>query len=93
MAQLIRQLGARTLIEVGVDDRPRALEVIARMEGVSVEGDGDDGRLLLALAGPDAAQLNRALVEGGLAVSSLVPRAGSLEELFLSVTSSEPGVA
>lgn len=93
MAQLIRQLGARTVIEVGVDDRPRALEVIARIEGATIEGDGADGRLLLALSGTAPAELNRALVQGGVAVSSLVPRAGSLEELFLSVTSSEPGVA
>ena len=93
MAELIRQLGARTLIEVGVDSRPRALEVIARLEGAHVEGDGDDGRLLLALSGPEPADLNRALVQGGVAVSALIPRAGSLEELFLSVTSSEPGVA
>ncbi len=93
MAQLIRQLGARTVIEVGVDDRPRALEVIARIEGATIEGDGADGRLLLALSSTAPAELNRALVQGGVAVSSLVPRAGSLEELFLSVTSSEPGVA
>lgn len=93
MAELIRQLGARTLIEVGVDSRPRALEVIARLQGAHVEGDGDDGRLLLALSGPEPAELNRALVQGGVAVSALIPRAGSLEELFLSVTSSEPGVA
>jgi hypothetical protein len=67
--------------------------VIARLEGAHVEGDGDDGRLLLALSGPEPADLNRALVQAGVAVSALIPRAGSLEELFLSVTSSEPGVA
>jgi ABC-2 type transport system ATP-binding protein len=93
MAQLVRQLGGRVQLEVGVDDRPRALEVLSRLDGVSVAGDADEGRLLLNLSGPAVAQVNRALVEGGVGVSALITRAGTLEELFLSVTSSEPGVA
>lgn len=95
MAELVRRLGGVVQAEVGVAtaDRPRALEVFARVGGVAVVGEADEGRILVALSGTDAAALNRALVEGGVGVHALVPRAGTLEELFLSVTSSEPGVA
>ncbi len=95
MAELVQRLGGVVQAEVGVPtaDRPRTLEVFARVGGVEVLGEGDEGRVCVALRGIDAAALNRALVESGVAVHALVPRAGTLEELFLSVTSSEPGVA
>lgn len=91
--ELVQRLGGSTDLEVGVSDRPAALTVLSKIEGVTVEGDGEAGRMLLKLKGLEPAAVNRALVLGGVEVSSLVPRAGTLEELFLSVTSSEPGVA
>ncbi len=36
-------------------------------------------------------EINRALVEAGIAVSALIPREASLEETFLALTDSEPG--
>jgi len=91
--ELVQRLGGSTDLEVGVSDRPAALTVLSKLEGVTVEGDGEAGRMLLKLKGLEPAVVNRALVLAGVEVSSLVPRAGTLEELFLSVTSSEPGVA
>ncbi|MBM4392551.1 MAG: ABC transporter ATP-binding protein [Deltaproteobacteria bacterium] len=95
VAELVKRLGGATHVEVGVatTDRPRALGVFEKLGGVEAMGEGEDGRMLLSLRGLEPAALNRALVEGGIDVGALVPRAGTLEELFLSVTSSEPGVA
>ena len=42
-----------------------------------------DGILNVRLTGGSAAELNRALVEQGVAVSALIPRQPSLEELYL----------
>ncbi len=95
MAELIQQLGGSVEVEVGlaVADRPAALGVFERLGGVDVTGEGDAGRMLLTLRGIDAPEVNRALVQAGIGVSALIPKVGTLEELFLSVTSSEPGVA
>jgi ABC-2 type transport system ATP-binding protein len=94
-SELVKRLGGGQQVELGIDAaaRPAALQVFDRLGGVSVSGEAEEGRMLLSLRGPDVAQFNRALVEAGIAVHALVPRAGTLEELFLSVTSSEPGVA
>ncbi len=95
VAELVKRLGGAVQVEVGVatQDRPAALGVIEKLGGIEVMGDGEEGRMLLALRGVETAALNRALVQAGIDVGALVPRAGTLEELFLSVTSSEPGVA
>ncbi len=93
MEELLATLGGVEEVQVGVVDRPAALRVFERLGGVEVVGDGDHDRLRLHLRGRDAAEVNRALVAAGVAVSALVPKARTLEEIFLSVTSSEPGVA
>jgi ABC-2 type transport system ATP-binding protein len=78
---------ARAQVEVGVRDRAAAEVVLAGLAGARVAGDAGDGRILVDLLELDAAAVNRALVEAGVAVEALVPRAGSLEEFFLGVTS------
>ncbi len=93
MAELLSRLGGAQELELAVGDRPAALAVFDKVGGVEVVGDGDDLRMVLRLRGVSPAELNRALVQGGVEVSALVPKVGTLEELFLSVTSSEPGVA
>ncbi len=95
VAELVKRLGGAVQVEVGVaiHDRPSALGVFEKLGGIEVTGEGEEGRMLLTLRGVEPAALNRALVQGGIDVGALVPRAGTLEELFLSVTSSEPGVA
>lgn len=93
MEELLRRLGGAQEVEVGVSDRPAALAVFDRLGGIEVVGDASDDRVLVRLRGIGPAAVNRALVQAGIDVPSLVPRAGTLEELFLSVTSSEPGVA
>ncbi len=83
---LLAATAGRVEVEVGVDDRVRALEVLGRIEGAELIGDGADGALRVGLAGMDAASLNRALVTAGVGVVSLATQTRSLEELFLQVT-------
>ena len=59
-----------------------ASEAISRLGWASVEA-SEDGMLSVRLTGGSAAELNKALVEGGAAVSALIPRRPSLEELYL----------
>ena len=92
VADLLAGMGPATQVELGVGDRRAATDVIATIEGAALSGSGEDDRLLVTLRGIDAAALNTALVKAGVAVHALVPRTGNLEDLFLSVTSNEPGV-
>ncbi len=73
-------------VEIGVDDRVRALDVIARSGNAELAGEADEGRLLVTLRAGEAADLNAALVQGGVRVHALLPRQGSLEDVYLSVT-------
>lgn len=95
MAGLLRRLGGTLQVEVDVAiaDRPASLEVFSRIGGVDVTGEGSAGRMLLSLRGIQPAEINAALVAANIAVNALVPKVGTLEELFLSVTSQEPGVS
>jgi len=88
---LARAAGRRE-VEIAVADRTTAVLALAGIPGAEIVGDGADGRIRVSLDQMDAAGLNRALVLAGVGVSELVSRGGSLEELFLSVTSAEPGV-
>jgi ABC-2 type transport system ATP-binding protein len=92
MDELLAMAAGRKQVEVAVDDRANAVRALAGISGAEIVGDGADGRIRVALDTLDAAGLNRALVLAGVGVQELLPRTGSLEELFLSVTSAEPGV-
>lgn len=91
MDDLLSMAAGKRQVEIGVDDRAAAVRAIAGIPGAEIVGDGNDGRIRVSLDAMDAAGLNRALVQAGVGVGELVPRTGSLEELFLSVTSAEPG--
>jgi len=72
-------------IEVG--DPQRAAAILRDLAGVAgVAGIGGEGGILrLRLDGATAAQVNAALVSGGVAVSSLVPERDTLEDVFMSL--------
>ncbi|MDP2315155.1 MAG: ABC transporter ATP-binding protein [Pseudomonadota bacterium] len=92
MDELLARASGRREVEIEVDDRANAVRALAGIPGAEIVADGADGRICVALEQMDAAGLNRALVLAGVGVGGLIPRTGSLEELFLSVTSAEPGV-
>ncbi|RIK46771.1 MAG: ABC transporter ATP-binding protein [Chloroflexi bacterium] len=78
--------GERLLLRV---DRPD--EAAALLRGLPAVRDVvlSDGRLVVDAPSERAADLNRALVQAGFAVSELRPREGELEERFLALTRHE----
>lgn len=75
----------RSRVRIGVSNLERALAVFSER--------GWDARMensfILASATQEAAAMNRALIEAGLAVHHLTIESDSLEELFLGMTQSE----
>ncbi len=91
----IAELARGTRVELIIDcDAPdRALELLAGAPQV-LEAERTDAGLRLTLrAAADGAELNRRLVEAGIAVSRLEPVRSTLEERFLEVTSRLQSVA
>lgn len=75
-----------TLLELRVQPIDKALELLSQHEAVaSVEQSGED-RLTVAIKGLANHELNRLLVQADLAVSSLLPKKRTLENLFLQST-------
>ena len=79
-------------LRIEVDDRARALAVVASMQGVELDEDeegevaGGGSRLRLRLSAPvTAAAVNARLVTGGVAVHALVPEHERLEDVFVSL--------
>jgi ABC-2 type transport system ATP-binding protein len=78
----------RLLVEV-VGDAQRAVAIVSALPLVfEVHRDGQMLALSVAVGGREAAQVVRALVEGGVDVGSVVPERQNLEALFLSITAS-----
>ena len=80
--QEIAASGDPTLL-IEVDDEAAARRVL---DGFVIEADGHVLRIKLE-PGRAAAEINRALVEAGVAVSRLEPARATLEEKFLEITS------
>jgi ABC-2 type transport system ATP-binding protein len=80
--QEIAASGDPTLL-IEVDDEAAARRVL---DGSSIETEGHALRIKLQ-PGRTPAEINRALVEAGVAVSRLEPARASLEEKFLEITS------
>jgi ABC-2 type transport system ATP-binding protein len=78
--------GRGHVVFVEADDRERARRVLA--ESTAVERVVDDGTVLaVTILEPDVvSELNRRLVEAGVAVNRLEPRHASLEQRFLEIT-------
>ncbi len=84
----IASSGDPTLL-IEVDDETAARRVL---DGASIEVEAGALRIKLT-AGRSAAEINRALVEAGIAVSRLEPARATLEEKFLEITSRLEGNA
>jgi ABC-2 type transport system ATP-binding protein len=85
LAELQGQGQPRVLI--GVDGATSALEIVVGFPGVT-EATVDNGVIQASLSDPDVIpNLNRRLVEAGVAVRRLEPVHASLEERFLAITS------
>jgi ABC-2 type transport system ATP-binding protein len=83
--------GDRSSVVVGVDDAVRAADLLMRHEAVVATDSTTDGlhvRVSRSLETREAfAEINRALVTGGIAVHRLEPAEISLEQRFLEITS------
>ncbi|MFN2590833.1 MAG: ABC transporter ATP-binding protein [Actinomycetota bacterium] len=82
------------VVRIEVDDPQRANRVLKRLRSVALlDGDGTGGRavadrtLRLRVAPPTTpADVNGALVAGGVRVSALIPERATLEDVFLQLT-------
>jgi ABC-2 type transport system ATP-binding protein len=77
------------IVDVGSPDPVGLRAILAGVAGATVQGDGEAGRVRVALKGLDIPALNAALVAAGTRVEALVPVERNLEDLFLSMTSQE----
>ena len=80
--ELLRQ--DEELIDISVDNPRGAEKVLIGREGVTVEGVGEHGITIHAQE-KGIADINKILVAAGIAVSAIVPRPTSLEDLFLKL--------
>jgi len=84
-------------VEADVSDANRAAEVLGGLEFVetasvtSGPADGGRGTVSFTPASGQTAAANRALVEAGVEVHSLIPRSVTLEEYFIKLTGGKSG--
>ena len=90
VADLVRRGEEGVEVELAVSDAAKAREVVGRLEGASGGEAGEEGRIVVRLRGLGPAELNRALVLGGVDVAHLAVRQGSLEDRFLELTVQDP---
>ncbi len=84
--------GSHLDIEIRPDQVEVALRALRAVPGVTGATADETGRHLSVVAETDGSLINRALAERGVYASSIVPRRGSLEQLFLELTEgSSPG--
>jgi ABC-2 type transport system ATP-binding protein len=89
VSELLAGKGTVQEVEVAAADMVELGRALSAVQGASIAGDGEAGRLRVALQGIDPAGLNRALIGMGLSLSALVPVQRRLEDLYLSLTSRE----
>lgn len=77
-------LAGSAAVRITVEPVDAAVEAISALSWASAKP-AENGFLDVELSGGSAAELNRFLVERGLAVSALEPQRTSLEELYLKV--------
>ena len=83
--RLLRAVQAK--IRVCTDDNARAAQILSKNSGLTVHEEGD--ALVVSSGELAAAELNRSLVEQGLAVSEIVTERASLDSLFRRITQGE----
>jgi ABC-2 type transport system ATP-binding protein len=76
--------GGAEHLRIEVGDPGRAVAILRDLAGVA-EIDGQGPVLRVHLDGATAAQVNAALVTGGVAVGALVPERDTLEDVFMSL--------
>jgi ABC-2 type transport system ATP-binding protein len=76
--------GSAEHLRIEVGDPERAVAILRDLAGVA-GFDGQGPVLRVHLDGATAAQVNAALVSGGVAVGALVPERDTLEDVFLSL--------
>jgi ABC-type multidrug transport system ATPase subunit len=81
----VDELRGRTGLRVRAEPLPEAVELVGGLPGVGAITTVD-GVIDVAADSAEAAAINRALVEAGIAVSELSPRRASLEDVFLELT-------
>jgi ABC-type multidrug transport system ATPase subunit len=81
----VDELRGRESLWVRVDPLPAAERVLRALRGVDAV-ERIDGGLRVGAEAATAAEINRALVEAGVAVGELRPARASLEEVFLELT-------
>jgi ABC-2 type transport system ATP-binding protein len=77
--------GAGTAYRLSSTDDARAFEICANQPGLSDLGN-DHGRIVFSADEAAAAELSRALVQGGVLIKELAPQTVTLEDLFFSLT-------
>jgi len=73
-------------LEVGAQVADKLNAALQQLDGATVVGPGQAGRLLVVLDELTPAAFNRHLMEQGVEVTALVPQERSLEDVFLEVT-------
>jgi ABC-type multidrug transport system ATPase subunit len=81
----VDELRGRTGLRVRAEPLSEAVELVGGLPGVGAITTVD-GVIDVAADSAEAAAINRALVEAGIAVSELSPRRASLEDVFLELT-------
>jgi ABC-2 type transport system ATP-binding protein len=72
-------------LRIEVDDRARALGVLRGLTSVAVEEAAPGSIRVRLSSSATAAEVNAALVRGGVGVAALVPEQDSLEDVFVSL--------
>lgn len=81
-------LGGRNVYRVSIDHADLACKLIEELKWARIVR-AEFGTVDVEMDGHDPAELNRAFVEGGVAVSGLTPIKASLEELYLDLMGNE----
>jgi ABC-2 type transport system ATP-binding protein len=81
----VDELRGRAGLRVRAEPLSEAIELVGGLPGVGAITTVD-GVIDVAADSAEAAAINRALVEAGIAVSELSPRRASLEDVFLELT-------
>jgi ABC-2 type transport system ATP-binding protein len=80
-------------IEVRPDEVETALQTLRALPGVVNVAVGKSGRHLTMLTETEGRLINRALAERGIYATAIVPRRGSLEQIFLELTEDRSGMS
>jgi ABC-2 type transport system ATP-binding protein len=88
MDALLHSTGQRYRLRTTDDER--ALQICAVQAGLADVAAAPDGIVFSADEERAVAELSVALVDGGVAITALVPAAASLEELFFRLTEGDP---